>query len=113
MKLFDPGKLRHRITIERMQSIVNDDGDVIGEGWSNVAECWASIEPLSARELLSAQAIQSEVTARITIRARSNIDHSCRIQFGGTIYNIAGVIPDPNSGSEWMTLPVTNGINQG
>lgn len=112
MKLLDPGQLRHRLEIQRMQSIVDDEGQVIGEGWTVVAKVWGKVEPLSARELLEAQAIQSQVSARITIRARA-ITHSDRILHRGTVFNIAGVIPDPNSGLEWMTLPVTTGLNQG
>lgn len=111
-KLLNAGDLRHRLEIQRMQSIVDSDGQVIGEDWTVVAKVWGKVEPLSARELLEAQAIQSQVSARITIRARA-ITHSDRIVHRGTVYNVAGIVHDPNSGLEWLTLPVSTGLNQG
>lgn len=113
MKLLDPGQLRHRVEIQRMQSIVDPDGEVIGEDWVTVASVWGKVDPLSAKELLAAQAIQSEVSARVTVRYRTDIDHSCRLLHRGQVYNIAGIVPDNVSGLEWLTIPVVTGLNQG
>lgn len=107
------GKIRHWIEIQRMGSIVDTQGEVIGEGWTTVASVWAKVEPLSARELLESQAIQSQVTARVTMRYRTDIDHSCRLLHRGQVYNIAGIVPDNSSGLEWLTIPVSAGLNQG
>lgn len=73
----------------------------------------ADVSPLSAREFLAAQQVQSQVVARITIRYQPGLDANMRIRHGDAIYNIAGVIPDPRSGTEWLTLPVSTGVNAG
>lgn len=111
------GKLRHRVTIQKNTPVKDyDSGDWV-DNWSDVATVWAAIEPLSAREFIAAQSTQSKVTARIVIRYRPGIDSSMRllhsVQGNTTIYNIEGVLPDPNSGREYLTLPVSTGVNNG
>ncbi len=68
---------------------------------------------LSAREFTSAQATQNEITTRITIRQRNDITPKCRILYRGKIFNIEGVLPDPDSGLEYLTLPCSEGVNDG
>ena len=117
MKLFDPGKLRHRVTFERYTELLDTAGEVVQDpdtgdilrDWVEVATVWAAIEPLSAREFVAQQQIQSAVTARITIRYREGLDASMRIRHSGRIYNIQGILADPESGREWITLPVSVG----
>jgi SPP1 family predicted phage head-tail adaptor len=54
------GRLRHRITIQ--ERVLTQDSDLNAVyDWQDVASVWAAIEPLSARELLAAQAAQSQV----------------------------------------------------
>lgn len=36
-----------------------------------------------------------------------------RITHRGKVYNIAGVLPDNMSGLEYITLPVSEGVNDG
>ena len=85
------------------------NGDVTTE-WQTIARPWAAIEPLSARDFISAQAQQSEVRGRITIRRRENINASMRILHRGLAYQILGVLNDPESGLEYQTLPVSEGV---
>lgn len=113
------GKLRHRVRIERFESPGTDsNGDTLPSVWVTVADnVAAGIDPLSARELMQAQAMQSAVNTKLTLRYRTGLNAAMRIvhtnRGGTTIYNIAGVIPDNRSGLEWLTLPVTNGISEG
>ena len=70
------------------------------------------------REFLQSQAVQSEVTTRITIRRRSDITAAWRAVHMvngvlGKIYNITGILADPVSGLEYQTLPCSDGVNQG
>lgn len=110
------GKLRHRIAIQEYRYVSQDP--VTGEEkreWVTVRECWASVEPLSARDMIAAQAAQSKVTARITIRYADDIDASMRIVFAKrgkqVIYEIDGVLADPISGQEYLTLVVAEGVS--
>lgn len=112
--MLDAGRLRHRVTI---QARTNIQDPVTGESviawvdeWVDIA---AAIEPLSAAERIAAQAQRSEVTARITIRPLSGLTAAHRLLHNGRVFNIAGVIPDPDSGLEWMTLPCSEGANDG
>jgi len=112
------GKLRHRITFQINQYQGQDP--ITGEeqrDWQDVYTCQAAIEPLSARDFIAAQAVQSRVTARITIRHKAGIDAAMRIvqrgKNGTTIWHIAGVLPDPVSGLSWITLPVWRQTSEG
>lgn len=107
------GKLRHRVTIQRPGQTQDPETGELLPGWTEVATVWASVEPLSAKEFIAAQAGQSEVSARILMRARSDIEPTMRIKHRGNIYNIHGGLPDPNSGRHWITLPVSRGVNDG
>jgi len=119
---FDRGQLRHFVRIERLVDQLDTGGNVIQDPttgeiareWELLAEVWAQIKPLSAREYLGAQQIQSKVTSNIKIEFRSDIDATMRVvdEFG-TIYNIEGLIPDPDSNREWLTLPCSANVNAG
>lgn len=106
------GKLRHRVTIQEPVEIRDSVGDVVIE-WDDVATVWAAVEPLSVREFIAGQAMQSQVTARITIRQREGLTASMRILHKGRIYNPQGWLSDPESGLEYLTAPCTEGVNDG
>lgn len=108
----DAGKLRHRVVLqERLTEQDTDTGDM-EETWSTVATIWAAVEPMSARELLAADAVQSKLTTRIVIRTRE-VDYSMRIVYRGKNYNIEGVVPDKESGLEYITLMCSEGVTAG
>ncbi|WAT06487.1 phage head closure protein [Rouxiella badensis] len=107
------GKLRHRVMWQRP---VNSQDPVTGEvipAWVDVKQLWAEVVPLSVKEFIAAQAGQVELTARIKIRRRAGITAKHRILYRGDIYNIEGVLPDPESGLEYLTLPCSQGVNDG
>jgi SPP1 family predicted phage head-tail adaptor len=108
------GRLRHRIDFQR-PSFAQDP--VTGEMIKTWVEVWgkvpASVEPFSAREFIAAAATQNEVTARIGIRKRAGVDPTMRIIHRGKIYNIEGVLPDPKSGLDYLTLPCSEGVDDG
>lgn len=106
------GRLRHVVSIERQVEIKDSNGDHHRE-WEYVTSLRAEIKPMSGRELLMAQQVQSTVTVNITTRYRSDVDASCRVKANGIIYTIAAVIPDPESGREWMQLQCSVGANDG
>jgi len=107
------GKLRHSITIERPTTTKNTAGNAV-ETWATfAADVPADFAPLSAREFIAAGSMQSQVVARFTIRTIAGITADMRVLFDGLVYNIAGALPDPKSGQEWITLPVSAGVNAG
>jgi len=108
----DAGLLRHRLQFQSLQSYLDTAGDTV-EAWVTDFECWGSVEPLSAREFVASQAVQSQVTARVVVRYRNDVSPTQRIVFRGRFYNIAGMLPDKDSGLEYLTIPVSEGVNPG
>lgn len=104
------GALRHRVTLQKpVYSQDPKTGDAV-PAWQDVAKLWANVAPLSAREFEAANADQSKVEARITIRYRADVDNTHRFVFRGMTYNIEGVLPDNQSGLEYLTVIVSEGV---
>lgn len=106
------GLLRHWVDIEEPVDVQDSDG-AISRTWVLFRRVPASIEPLSAREFIAAQSVQSKVVARVVIRALNGINARMRIHYAGKLYNIEGVLADKDSGLDYMTLPVGQGVNDG
>ncbi|MCZ7839707.1 phage head closure protein [Leclercia adecarboxylata] len=106
-------KLRHRITLQRRDSVQSPVTGAMEYTWNNLAELWADVVALSVRDFIAAQAENVKVTARVTIRYREDIQEKDRILFRGKIYSIEGVLPDPVSGLEYLTLPCSEGVKDG
>lgn len=113
----DPGQLRHRVAIQQ-KVVTGQDPDTGAQiyDWATVAG-WeavpAQIVPMSVNEYVAGQQIQSKVTGRIMMRYRAGLMASMRIVHKSTVYNIEGLLPDPDSGIEWITIPVSSGVNPG
>lgn len=106
------GDLRHRVLIQQEVTTRDEDG-VQTTSWVDVVTVWASVEPLSAREFIQSGQTQAALTARITIRYREGLLPTMRIVHRGQVFNIAGVLPDRASGLEYITIPVSAGVNDG
>lgn len=108
------GPLRHLVSFEELVVVEDSDGAQV-EDWAPAFDgpVSAEITALSGRELIAAQAIQSRVSGRMKVRYRPGFKASMRVKHRGVIYNIAAVIPDPNSGFEFVTLLTSTGVNEG
>ncbi|GEM_PF-93484 len=84
------GKLRHRITIQTYTTSKNSFGEEI-KVWSDFVEVSASVEPLSGKELFTAQQLHAETTTQIIIRYLDELDTSMRVVFGVKIFDILHV----------------------
>jgi SPP1 family predicted phage head-tail adaptor len=109
------GLLRHRIDIQSLGLTQDTDTGEMVEGWVTTwAKVPASVRPLSARDLIAAQAGQSEATSRIVIRYRPGVLPTMRILYRGDVYNMQGpALPDPDSGLDYLTMLVAQGVNDG
>lgn len=107
------GRLRHQITLQSRVETQDPDSGVMTQGWADFATgVWASVEPLSAREFIASQATQAMVTTRVTIRYRADVVPTMRLVHRGKTYNIEGVLPDKDSGLEYLTLACSSGDNE-
>lgn len=110
--MLNPAKLRHRVVIQRPSETQSTVDGSMGVSWVTLATVWASIEPLSARDLIAAQAEGSQISARVIIRYRNDITPACRLlhAYSGKYYNIEGILADKDSGLEYLTLPCSEGL---
>lgn len=98
-------KLRNRVTVYSQSASRSSTGAVLPPTWTPWIVLWASFEPLSVKDVINAQAADSQTTARCIIRYRSDIDSSMQLEHRGVRYEINGdPLPDAKSGREYMTL---------
>lgn len=120
------GRLRHRVRIEEKRYLLDSNGDAwqdpqtgaTRQEWTLVDEVWAAIEPMSAREFVQSQAMQSQVTTRIVIRYRDGMHAAMRLVHVRTgrpdvVYNPAAFLADKDSGLDYLTAPCSQGVNEG
>lgn len=108
------GQYRHRVDIQDWVEVRDPETGGFTEAWVTVfANVPARIAPASGREFLAAAAIQSEIIARIVIRQRPGLNAKQRILHNGDIYNVHAWLPDPESGRDYVSAPVSRGVNEG
>lgn len=91
----------------------------ITETWSNThtgVPC--DIEALSVRDFIQSRADQSEIQVRIRIPYIAGIDSTMRLVgtcgcHSGKTYNPRGVLEDNITAQEYITLPCSQGVNEG
>lgn len=99
------GKLRQRVKVYKSESGRSPTGAVLPATWTLAHTLWASIEPLSVKDVLTAQAADSETRVRCILRYRADIDSTMQLEHNGKRYQIDGdPLPDAKSGLEYMTL---------
>lgn len=112
--MIEAGKLRHRVDFERRIDSQDPDTGEVRPIWVSVAKSVpAAIEPLSVREYIAAKSMQSEITTRIVVRYRPGLNAAMRIKHGARIFNPQGFLADKDSGLEYLTIPCSDGVNEG
>lgn len=106
-------ELRHRVTIQQKYVERDENNYPLPEIWIDYAKIWAKVTALSAKDLLAAQAGQTQTVARMKIRYREDIDTTMRVIHKNRIYAIDGpALDDPNSSYEYVTLLLSNGTEK-
>ena len=105
------GPLNKRVDIQARSATVDAFGQE-SETWATVATVWASVEPLSGRELLAAQQVQGETTHRIRMRYQSGVTTSSRLLFNLRPFDVRSVINKNESGA-FLELLCTEGPTNG
>jgi SPP1 family predicted phage head-tail adaptor len=122
----EAGALRHRVRIEEYVELLDSNGETIQDEttgevvreWQEVATVWAAIEPVSAREFVQSQAMQSQISARTVMRYRDGLHAAMRLVHLRTgrpdvIYNPHAFLADKDSGLEYLTIPCSTGTGEG
>jgi len=85
------GLLRHKVTIQSRVESQGSTGEVTWT-WEDVATVHAAVEPLTGREAIAAQQVQSEATVKVRIRYREGITTKMRVKHGSRYYGIEAVL---------------------
>lgn len=88
----DAGILNRRVTIQAPTEVRGADYADVQRTWADVATVWASLEPLSARELFQNLEVSSELTTRVRIRYLAGVSAKQRVVFGSRVFEIQSVI---------------------
>lgn len=110
------GRFRHRIAIQELTEGQDSVSGEVTKSWSTVSGCEsvpAEVVFLSAKEFIASQTRQTQIVARITIRYRAGVSAKHRIVFRSQVYEIEGALPDLDSGLEYLTLLVSQGVTDG
>lgn len=110
---------RHRVDIQRPVTSQDSETGEIAVTWVNFhADVPCSINPLSVRDFIQAQAMQSEVSVRISFRWLDGLTNNMRLIgvcgcHSGKVYNPEGFLEDPDSARLYVTAPCKEGVNTG
>lgn len=82
--------LRHRVQLQSRSTTQESTYGSQNATWTTYAQPYASIEPINGREMLSAQAVQTQLTHTITIywNPSFTVQAADRIVFGTRIFDI-------------------------
>jgi SPP1 family predicted phage head-tail adaptor len=99
---YDPGWLRHRVTIEAA-SATGDEAGGETRTWSTFATAWARIEPVEAREKAVAAHLAGVVSHKVTLRWRDDLTATMRVAYRGRHFRIR-TLHDPDEGRRYLVL---------
>lgn len=115
------GKLRYKVSLQRRQDDQQPGGQV-EHSYVEVAKVWCGIASLTGREYLAAQQINSEISSKLTIRFRPEVDETYRIVHTvkhdesppwTDVYDVLAVLPDERTGRREMGLLCAKRVAEG
>ena len=84
------GRLRHRLLLQQPTTTTDATSGAAVESWSDVAEVWGAVEPVTSRERITADQVVAEITHRIFIRDRGDVAATWRVRFGDRVFHLSG-----------------------
>jgi SPP1 family predicted phage head-tail adaptor len=105
------GLLNKIITIQSKTQTTDEYGGPVTT-WATYKQVWAAIWPLRGRELIAAQAAQSETAVRFRIRYLAGLTSAMRISCDGKIYDITGIVDFEEKHVE-MDIMTKTGVSEG
>lgn len=75
------GRLRHVVQLQRNSPVASNSLNEPTDNWITLATVRAAIEPLSGKEFIAAQQVQSDLTHRITIRYFAGLTSKDRLSW--------------------------------
>jgi SPP1 family predicted phage head-tail adaptor len=96
------GQMRERVAIYSQAQAVDVVGDITTT-WTQVATCWARMEPLSANQVELAGRDDATRRYQMTVRYRTDITTNSRIMWRGRRFDVQG-ITDPTEQRVFLTV---------
>ena len=108
-------ELRHKVVIQsKGEGGRDEDGYDLPNAWTTYKNLWAKVTPVAARDLVLTQSKQTEVTARLKIRYRTDINTTMRVLWKDKIYSIQSEGLDDNvDGYTYTTFNLSSGVENG
>jgi len=89
--MIEAGQFRHRVSVQQLAGGQDETGQEEA-GWAEIAQRWASIEPLSGREFFQGKQLEAEVTVRIRMRYLRGLTPKMRVVYGARAFDVQHVI---------------------
>lgn len=106
------GALRKSVVIQQRSEVVDATYGGVTQTWTTFATVNASVESLSGREFLAAQAAQSEASVQFMMRYVAGVDARMRILYGSKYHNIVN-ITDVEERHRELIILAKQGVNEG
>ncbi len=104
----DPGLLKAELVLERMTPAPDGMGGY-AEAWSELAVVWGRIEPVSTAQRDFGVRPRPEVTHRIFLRFRDDVENGMRLRRGDRLFAVRAVHDPDESGRYLVCLAVEEG----
>lgn len=105
--------LPHRIAIESLTNIQDQETGELTQSWGLYANLYAKVTPFSNKDRMQAQALNSLSKMRCVVRYNSltkGIVSDMRVKWRDKYYRIDGEpYADNEKGLEWLTMNLTSG----
>jgi SPP1 family predicted phage head-tail adaptor len=93
--MIQAGELRERVTVQQSSESRNPLGESL-QTWSTIAEVWASVQGVTARELLLAGQQQTEISHRVRLRFLTGLNQQMRLAWRGRTLEIISILEHEN-----------------
>ncbi len=104
-RVFDPGQLRHRLTLQSLTE-TQDAAGAADLTWTDVADVWAHLRPVSGTSAVIAQQADESLTHEIAIRFRDDVASGWRFVTGERTFRIVTVY-DPDERQCYLICSTT------
>ena len=109
---FQPGQLRHVVTIESPPTGEDATGANYGAWTTFAANVRAEIRPTGGSEQYGGGAYNPEAWHTVTMRHVAGFTSAMRINFGGRLFDVLN-INDVMERGRWMVLTCKEGVSHG
>ena len=99
------GAKRHRCAIQRNTSTQDEFGQD-QESWATIATRWGQVKPMSSKELVASNQVQSNATHEVKLRYDSSLNLTAkdRILYDGRFLNIESIINVGERNKEYVLI---------